>query len=215
MDEQKRSESRRADSTESLKKYLKEIASLPRITVEEERRLGRLIRKGDRREGPAALRTLVEANLRFVVSFAKKYRGWLLAIARNRIRDALDRVDALKRGGDQETHPFSELAPSGDDSDSAFLPGRSTTPSAIASHRERADLMEEALNGLAEDTRDVVRLYLFEEQPMERVAAELGIATSTAWYRFRKGAALYAGALEALTTAAEREREAGPPAPRP
>ncbi len=58
-------------SAEALKKYLKEIAKLPRITVEEERELGRRIRKGDR----AALKKLVEANLRFVVSFAKRYRG--------------------------------------------------------------------------------------------------------------------------------------------
>jgi RNA polymerase primary sigma factor len=71
MDEPKRSDSRKADSTESLKKYLKEIAKLPRITVEEERTLGRRIKRGDAN----ALRKLVEANLRFVVSFAKKYRG--------------------------------------------------------------------------------------------------------------------------------------------
>ncbi len=58
-------------SPESLKKYLKEIAKLPRITVEEERDLGARIKDGD----GAALQKLVEANLRFVVSFAKKYRG--------------------------------------------------------------------------------------------------------------------------------------------
>jgi RNA polymerase primary sigma factor len=60
-----------AGSAESLKKYLKEIAKLSRITVEEERELGRRIQDGDEE----ALRRLVEANLRFVVSFAKRYRG--------------------------------------------------------------------------------------------------------------------------------------------
>ena len=69
MDEER--EPRRIQSSESLKKYLKEIARLPRITVEEERRLGQLIRKGDK----AAVQKLVEANLRFVVSYAKRYRG--------------------------------------------------------------------------------------------------------------------------------------------
>jgi len=69
MDEER--EPRRAQSSESLKKYLKEIAKLPRITVEEERRLGDRIRKGDK----AAVQKLVEANLRFVVSYAKRYRG--------------------------------------------------------------------------------------------------------------------------------------------
>jgi len=62
---------RSSGSSESLKKYLKEIARFPRITVEEERRLGDRIRRGDR----AALQKLVEANLRFVVSYAKRYRG--------------------------------------------------------------------------------------------------------------------------------------------
>ena len=68
--EKQREESRRG-SSESLKKYLKEISRLPRITAAEERRLGARIRKGDAK----ALRTLVEANLRFVVSYAKRYRG--------------------------------------------------------------------------------------------------------------------------------------------
>jgi RNA polymerase primary sigma factor len=60
-----------AGSAESLKKYLKEIAKLSRITVQEERELGKRIKTGDE----AALKKLVEANLRFVVSFAKRYRG--------------------------------------------------------------------------------------------------------------------------------------------
>ncbi len=64
-------EKRSAGTPEALKKYLKEIAKLPRITVEEERELGRLIQQGDQK----AQRRLVEANLRFVVSFAKRYRG--------------------------------------------------------------------------------------------------------------------------------------------
>jgi RNA polymerase primary sigma factor len=68
--ESKRDESRSTGS-ESLKKYLKEISRLPRITPQEERELGARIQKGDGK----ALRRLVEANLRFVVSYAKRYRG--------------------------------------------------------------------------------------------------------------------------------------------
>jgi len=49
----------RGGGSESLKKYLKEISRLPRITAEEERVLGRKIQKGDQK----ALRRLVEANL--------------------------------------------------------------------------------------------------------------------------------------------------------
>jgi RNA polymerase primary sigma factor len=68
---EKQREESRGSSSESLKKYLKEISRLPRITAAEERQLGAEIRKGDGR----ALRKLVEANLRFVVSYAKRYRG--------------------------------------------------------------------------------------------------------------------------------------------
>lgn len=55
----------------SLQAYLREIAKCPRLTVEQERDLGRRIQQhGD--EG--ALTQLVEGNLRFVVSYAKRYR---------------------------------------------------------------------------------------------------------------------------------------------
>jgi RNA polymerase primary sigma factor len=69
MDQER--EDSRGSGSESLKKYLKEISRLPRVTAEEERDLGRRIQKGD----GVALRRLVEANLRFVVSYAKRYRG--------------------------------------------------------------------------------------------------------------------------------------------
>jgi len=68
--EQERGGTRRA-SSETLKKYLQEISRLNRVTPQEEKDLGRQIQGGD----DDALRILVEANLRFVVSFAKKYRG--------------------------------------------------------------------------------------------------------------------------------------------
>jgi RNA polymerase primary sigma factor len=68
--------SRRHAASESesgtLAAYLREIAKLPRLTVEEERDLGLRIQR-DRDQ--AALSRLVESNLRFVVSFAKRYRG--------------------------------------------------------------------------------------------------------------------------------------------
>ncbi len=68
---EKEREETRSTGSESLKKYLKEISRLPRITAAEERILGARIKKGDE----PALRKLVEANLRFVVSYAKRYRG--------------------------------------------------------------------------------------------------------------------------------------------
>jgi len=54
----------------SLDKYLKEIAKFKLLTPEEEVSLARRIHKGDRK----ALETLVNANLRFVVSVAKQHQ---------------------------------------------------------------------------------------------------------------------------------------------
>ena len=56
---------------ETLRAYLGEIGKIPPLSVAEERALGARAREGDE----AALRRLVEANLRFVVSYAKRYRG--------------------------------------------------------------------------------------------------------------------------------------------
>src|SRR5262245_22397966 len=60
------------DDTRALSAYLREIAKLPRLSPDEERALGHRI-QDDRDE--AAITRLVEANLRFVVSYAKRYRG--------------------------------------------------------------------------------------------------------------------------------------------
>jgi RNA polymerase primary sigma factor len=60
-----------APSMNSLDLYLAQIGRTPLLTKAEEQRLARLIEQGD--EG--AKRHMVEANLRLVVSIAKKYRG--------------------------------------------------------------------------------------------------------------------------------------------
>jgi RNA polymerase primary sigma factor len=54
-----------------LDQYLYEIAQIPLLTPAEETRLARCIKHGDR----AALDALTRANLRFVVSVAKRYQG--------------------------------------------------------------------------------------------------------------------------------------------
>lgn len=58
-----------------LKRYLREISKFPLLRPEQEKELGVRIQNGDRE----ALQTMVESNLRFVVSFSKKYRGWGLS----------------------------------------------------------------------------------------------------------------------------------------
>jgi RNA polymerase primary sigma factor len=60
----------------NLKHYLEQIAKFPTSTEAEEKALGEKIRQGDE----AALRRLLEANLKFVVSYVKKYRGMGLSM---------------------------------------------------------------------------------------------------------------------------------------
>ena len=60
--------------SDSMKLYLKEIGRIPLLTAEEEIRLGRKISKGGK-EAREARNELVQANLRLVVFYAKKYLG--------------------------------------------------------------------------------------------------------------------------------------------
>jgi len=57
--------------SKNLQLYLEQIAKFPLFDEEQEKALGGRIQRGDK----DALRSLVESNLRFVVSFVKKYRG--------------------------------------------------------------------------------------------------------------------------------------------
>ena len=62
--------------SKNLKHYLEEIGKFPALTEGEEKALGERIRRGDK----AALQDLIQANLKFVVSYVKKYRGMGLSM---------------------------------------------------------------------------------------------------------------------------------------
>jgi len=60
-----------ASESETLHAYLREIATFPSLTHDDERELGRLVQQhGDQ----VALGRLVQANLRMVVGYAKRFR---------------------------------------------------------------------------------------------------------------------------------------------
>jgi len=61
-----------SDDASALAAYLRSISKIPRLTIDEERALGYRIRHD---ADQTAVGKLVEANLRFVVSYAKRYRG--------------------------------------------------------------------------------------------------------------------------------------------
>jgi RNA polymerase primary sigma factor len=69
-DEDGRKRSREATG-DSLNAYIREIAKFKPLHADEEKELGRRIQRGDQE----ALKRLIECNLRFVVAYAKRYRG--------------------------------------------------------------------------------------------------------------------------------------------
>lgn len=78
----------------TLAAYLREIAKLPRVTVDEERELGARIQQS---RDEAAISRLVESNLRFVVSYAKRYRGLGVSLLDLIHEGNLGLIEAAKR----------------------------------------------------------------------------------------------------------------------
>jgi RNA polymerase sigma factor (sigma-70 family) len=128
----------------------------------------------------------------------RAWRTWVLSIAKNRVMDAARTAGAAKRGGDARAVAMADLRGPDGGSVTDLFPAGSVTPSRIASHRERAEILKRALEGLDPKYREIVRLHLFEERPMEEVAAELGLENAKAWYRFRKGVEKFTDAVDAL-----------------
>ncbi len=58
-----------------LQMYLKDVGRVKLLSFQEEKRLGKLIQEGEEKQAEVAKRKLVQANLRLVVSIAKKYIG--------------------------------------------------------------------------------------------------------------------------------------------
>jgi len=77
----------------NLKNYLNQISKFPIISQMEEKRLGELIQKGDKN----ARKKLIEANLRFVVSFVKKYQGMGIGLLDLIHEGNLGLIEAAKR----------------------------------------------------------------------------------------------------------------------
>jgi len=84
---------RESGDSRVLRRYLNEIREFPLLTREEEQELGKRIAKGDQ----AALRKLVQSNLRFVVSFAKRFRGMGLSFQDIINEGNIGLIEAAKR----------------------------------------------------------------------------------------------------------------------
>jgi RNA polymerase primary sigma factor len=96
----------RAATGDSLNAYIREIAKFKPLIPEDEQRLGRRIQQGDQE----ALKRLVEANLRFVVSYAKRYRGLGLSYLDLIHEGSLGLMEAAKRFDPERNVKFISYA---------------------------------------------------------------------------------------------------------
>lgn len=120
------------------------------------------------------------------------FRSWLLSIIDHRIRDAADRSSAAKREPGRPVVALSEFGAGATNSTAGQgFPAGSTTPSRIAMYREQAEVMRQALDALPEELREIVGLRLFEQCPLEEIAARLDLGVEGVRHRFRKGSELY------------------------
>ena len=77
----------------NLRLYLEQISKFPSYSEREEKQLGELIHRGDKE----ALEKLIQANLRFVVSYVKKYQGMGLSLLDLINEGNLGLIEAAKR----------------------------------------------------------------------------------------------------------------------
>jgi RNA polymerase primary sigma factor len=96
----------RAATPDSLNAYIREISRFKPLSPQHEKELGRRIREGDQE----ALQRLVEANLRFVVSYAKRYRGLGMSFLDLIHEGTLGLIEAAKRFDPERNVKFISYA---------------------------------------------------------------------------------------------------------
>ena len=79
--------------SKNLKLYFQQIAKFSQLTPDQEKELGRRIQNGDK----DALKKMIESNLRFVVSYVKRYQGMGLGLLDLINEGNLGLIEAAKR----------------------------------------------------------------------------------------------------------------------
>lgn len=93
-----------------VKLYLKEIGNFPLLSAEEEKVLGRQVKHGGKDEAQEAKQHLIEANLRLVVSVAKRYIGQGLPLMDLIQEGNVGLIRAVGRFDYQKGYKFSTYA---------------------------------------------------------------------------------------------------------
>jgi RNA polymerase primary sigma factor len=99
-------EAARPATGDSLQAYIREISRFKPLSAPQEKELGWRIRNGDQE----ALQRLVEANLRFVVSYAKRYRGLGMSFLDLIHEGTLGLIEAAKRFDPERNVKFISYA---------------------------------------------------------------------------------------------------------
>ena len=149
---------------DSIQMYLREIGKAPLLTSEEEVELAKRIEKGD----AAARKKLTEANLRLVVSIAKKYMGRNLGLLDLIQEGNLGLFRAVEKFDWRKGYKFSTYA-------TWWVRQAITRAIADQSRTIRIPVhMVETLNKYAQAERNLVQDLGREPLP-EEIAAEMGV----------------------------------------
>ena len=106
MDDELFADMAEVDTSDSVKFYLRQISNIPLLTKEDEIELGRRIADGDQQ----ALNRLIEANLRLVVSIAKKYHSTHLSFLDLVQEGNLGLINAAHKYDPSRGNKFSTVA---------------------------------------------------------------------------------------------------------
>ena len=112
-------------------------------------------------------------------------RAWLLSIAQNNLIDAVRGLSAIKRGGsikinsamDANTlnEPYDELL--------SLIAGTTTPPSQKLLKKEALEKLDDLLNSLPDETRELIKAYFFSGKSRDAIAQELGISVQALYMR--------------------------------
>lgn len=156
---------------DSIQMYLREIGKVPLLTAEEEIDLAKRVAKGDE----AARKRLTEANLRLVVSIAKKYMGRNLGLLDLIQEGNLGLFRAVEKFDWTKGYKFSTYA-------TWWIRQAITRALADQSRTIRIPVhMVETLNKYAQAERQLVQNLGREPLP-EEIAAEMGIEVEKVYH---------------------------------
>lgn len=152
-----------------VRMYLKEIGKVPLLTAQEEVDIARTMEEGDKEESEEAARKLAEANLRLVVSIAKRYVGRGMLFLDLIQEGNMGLIKAVEKFDYRKGYKFSTYA-------TWWI--RQAITRAIADQARTIRIpvhMVETINKLIRVNRQLVQEYGRDSRPDE-IAKEMGMS---------------------------------------